>query len=62
MTPAEAPHMVECLQKKNGSLDVFDCVFTNLHFRCFGIDVREELPVGKGAIGAEFMEDLGEGG
>lgn len=62
MTPAEAPHMVERLQEENRSLDVFDSVLAHTHFRCFGVDVREEVAVGVGTVGAEFVEDFGEGG
>lgn len=62
MTPPEAPHMVQRLQEKNSCLNVLDCVLAHTHFRCFGVDVREEVAVGVGAVGTEFVEDFGEGG
>lgn len=62
VTPAKAPHMVQCLQEKNSGLDILDCVLAHAHFRCFGVDVREEVAVGVGAVGTKFVENFGERG
>lgn len=54
--------MVQRLQKKDRSLDILDRIFTDVHFRCFGVDVGEEFPVRERAVGAEFVEDFGKWG
>lgn len=54
--------MIQRLQEKNSSLNVLDCVLAHAHFLRFGVDVGEEFAVGEGAVGAEFVEDFGEGG
>lgn len=53
--------MIQRLQEKDRSIDVLDCVLAHTHFRCFGINMREEVAVGMGAVRTEFVEDFGEG-
>lgn len=60
VTPAEAAHMVQNTEEEHGRLGVLDGVL--LHTDLLGLfaDVSEELAVGKRAVGAELVEDLGE--
>lgn len=58
--PAEASHMIECLEIKDNSLDILDSKVAYANLLCLGVDVRKEFTVGKGPVGTEFVKDLGE--
>lgn len=61
VSPAETADVVQRAQEENCGLGVLDGVFLDAKFFGLFADVGEEFTVGKGAIGAEFVEDLGEG-
>ena len=62
VAPAKAANVVERLEEKHRCLGVFDGVFLYTNFFGLLADVGQELAVGTGAVRAELMEDLGQGG
>lgn len=60
VSPAEAAHVVESLQEKNCRLGICQRKVAHPDLFRLGVDVREELAVGKRTVGAEFMQYLGE--
>jgi hypothetical protein len=62
MAPAEAADVVQRLEEQDGSLRVLDGKVANVDFGGLGVDVGEEFAVREGSVGAELVQDLGEGG
>lgn len=60
MAPAEASHMIQCLEVKNSRIDVLDSIAAHIHLLGFGINVGEEFAVRQRTVGTEFVEDLGK--
>jgi hypothetical protein len=62
VAPAEAANMIQSPEEEDCCLGVLDGVLLHADFLGLFANVREEFAVGVGAVGAEFVEDLGEGG
>lgn len=61
VAPAETADVVQCAQEEDCGLGVLNGVFLDADFLGFFADVGKEFAVGEGAIGAELVEDFGEG-
>jgi hypothetical protein len=59
VTPAEAAYVIEGPEEEDGCLGVLHGVLLDADFLGLFTDVGEEFAVGEGAVGAEFVEDLG---
>lgn len=62
VAPSEAADMVQGLQEEDGCLGIVDREVTDADFGGFGVQVGKECAVGEGAVGAELVEDFGQGG
>lgn len=62
VTPAEATDVVQRLEEQDRGFCILDGEIADVDFGGLGVDVGEEFTVGEGSVGAELVQDLGEGG